>query len=104
MVGFPEEHEGEKWGMSVDVPCDKKDNWRFPSEWEERDNKEILVYNFTDTSPGQSGSPVMGMNPEDILGVHTGESVTRKKNWATYITPPKLEWIAAKFGKPLENY
>ena len=42
----------------------------------------------------------MGMKPTDILGVHTGGKASLKKNWTTYITPAKLEWIANTLGSP----
>ena len=97
VVGFPEEKGGEKWGMVADVPHDKREDWCFSSE---REMKETLEYDFTDTTPGQSGSPVMGMKASDVLGVHTGGSAALNKNWATYITPAKLQWIADVLGSP----
>lgn len=99
VVGFPGEHRGEKWGMTGDVTpscsIDTTRGWSFGygSEYA----GEILVYDFIDTSPGQSGSPVVGL-PTDILGVHTGGSASLKKNWATYITPTKFDWIANSLG------
>ena len=63
VVGFPEEHKDEKWGMTVDVSCDKRE------EWEERDNKEILVYDFIDTSPARSeGKSCHGNEPRRHFG------------------------------------
>ena len=102
VVGFPGEHKGEKWGMTGDVTLSCSigygggiRSWSFGygSEYA----GEILVYDFIDTSPGQSGSPVVGL-PTDILGVHTGGSASLKKNWATYITPTKFDWIANSLG------
>lgn len=108
VVGFPGEKAGEKWGMVVNIPDDKREDWRFDTQEEmdwlqidrEVKEKEILVYQFIDTSPGQSGSPVMAMKASDILGVHTGGSSSLKKNWATYLTPAKLKWIADSLGSP----
>lgn len=97
VVGFPGEHRGEKWGMVAAVPGDKSKDWSFPI-WQKSDGREILEYKFIDTSPGQSGSPVMAMKPRDIIGVHTGGSASLKKNWATYITPAKLRWIVGLLG------
>ena len=106
VVGFPGEHSGEKWGMAADVPRSKAQDWKFgpnpfddDSDEEQKENEpDILTYDFIDTSPGQSGSPVMGMKPADIIGVHTGGSDFQKKNWATHITPKKLQWIAGELG------
>ena len=99
VVGFPGEKAGEKWGMVADIPHDKRDDWHFGRSNDNKEEKEILVYQFVDTSPGQSGSPVMcGGETTIILGVHTGGSSSLKKNWATYITPAKLKWIAAALG------
>ena len=98
MVGFPGEHKGEKWGMVGVIPSEKSDDWSLPKDEEQ----EILVYDFIDTSPGQSGSPVMDSDGSYsfVLGVHTGGSDSRKKNWATYLTQAKLEWIAENVGSP----
>ena len=97
LVGFPgEDKEGEKWGMIVDVPTDKVKDWVFSGD----KYIELLVYDFIDTSPGQSGSAVIhitGQNFEsvyEIIGVHTGGSDIFKKNWATSITPAKFQWIS----------
>lgn len=92
VVGFPAEHKGEKWGMVSDVPRDKIEDWKFKKD----DQKEILVYDFMDTSPGQGGSPVMGMTSKDVIGVHTGGN--RMKKWATYLNSKKIKWIAEKVG------
>ena len=91
VVGFPGEHEGEKWGMAAQVPTNKHKDWNLIE-------KEILVYDFIDTSPGQSGSPIIVGDAYDILGVHTGGSATRGKNWGTYITSTKLSWIESTMG------
>ena len=93
VVGFPEEFEGEKWGMEANVPDDKE------SEWHQfLDNKrEILVYNFVDTTNGQSGSPVM-CESGHIIGVHTGGTSAQKKNLATYLDSSKMQWIKSCLG------
>lgn len=98
VVGFPGEHKGEKWGMAAQVPTDKHKDWHLTE-------KEILVYDFIDTSPGQSGSPIIVGDAFDILGVHTGGSAAQRKNWGTYITSTKLNWIEStvKNGKPCEE-
>ena len=57
-------------------------------------------YNFVDTTAGQSRSPIMGMKPCEIIGVHTGGCDFQKENFGTYITPEKLEWIAEAIGSP----
>ena len=103
VVGFPGEHAGEKWGMRGEVPSEKGEDWHFPAEHETHNKREILVYDFIDTSPGQSGSPVIGSGDGCILGVHTGGSASLKKNWATYITPTKLWWIAKCMRKEVGN-
>ena len=106
VVGFPGEHNGEKWGMAADIPSSKAQNWKFGPHpifdfiTSLANEPDILTYDFIDTSPGQSGSPVMGMKPADIIGVHTGGSASLKKNWATHITPIKLRWIAGTLGHP----
>ena len=76
VIGFPGERNGEKWGMVAETPIDKKNDWNFGL-------KEILVCNFIDTSPGQSGSSVLGMIPRDVIRVRTGGKAALKKNWAT---------------------
>lgn len=106
VVGFPGEHKGEKWGMVGDIPYDKQEGWVFgPDPFSTKkyktEGKEILVYDFIDTSPGQSGSPVIGMDSTEIFGVHTGGSASLKKNWATYISPAKLQWIVDSLGSSL---
>jgi len=60
--------------------------------------REILVYDFIDTSPGQSGSPIMNGYGSDLVGVHTGGSAVMKKNWGTFIDSDKLKWIAESLG------
>ena len=97
LVGFPGEYKGEKWGMRVTVPRDKREEWSCKMDWDESKMKEILVYDFLDSSPGQSGSPIIAEESQ-ILGVHTGGSASLKKNWGTYITPTKLRWIADTLG------
>ena len=99
LVGFPGEYKGEKWGMRATVPYDKREEWSCKMDWDESKMKETLVYDFLDSSPGQSGSPIIA---EDgiTLGVHTGGSASLKKNWGTYITPTKLRWIADTLGSP----
>ena len=95
VVGFPEEFNGEKWGMVVNVPDDKESDWH-----QFLDNKrEILVYNFVDTTNGQSGirSPVM-CESGHIIGVHTGGTSAQKKNWATRLNSSKMQWIKACLG------
>ena len=94
VVGFPAEHSGEKWGMVADIPSDKIEDWKLKKD----EQKEILVYDFIDTSPGQAGSPVMGMTSRDIIGVHTGGSARLKKKWATYLNSTKIKWIAETLG------
>lgn len=98
LIGFPGEKKGEKWGMSVAIPMDKKKDWTYSEE------KKILVYDFIDTSPGQAGSPIMhlGMEqgPYQIVGIHTGGSQIYEKKWGTFITRDKLEWIACCLGRP----
>ena len=90
VVGYPGVHEGEKWGMVEHVPIEKRQDWMFKKDVQ----KKLLVYNFIDTSEGQSGSPVMGMSPRDVIGVHTGGDPILKNNWATYLNRTKLQWIA----------
>ena len=93
VVGFPEEFNGEKWGMEANVPDDKESDWH-----QFLDNKrEILVYNFVDTTNGQSGSPVM-CESGHIIGVHTGGTSVLKKNWATYLDSSKMQWIKSCLG------
>ena len=94
VMGFPVEYEGAKGGMVAHVPRKNIKNWKL------HDNREIFVYQFIDTSAGQSGSPFMGMKPSEILGVHTGGNKVTKKNWATAITSAKLQWIANCLGTP----
>lgn len=94
VVGFPGEYEGEKWGMSADVPKDKKSQ---PDSLELK-RRGILMYDFIDTSPGQSGSPIMNGYGSDLVGVHTGGSAVMKKNWGTFIDSDKLKWIAESLG------
>ena len=99
VVGFPGECEGEKWGMAVEIPSDKRKDWIFSLK--DRP-KKILTYDFIDTSPGQSGSPIMHLGQEscEIIGVHTGASQVYKKKWGTFITPTKLDWIVQCLGRP----
>ena len=96
VVGFPGEHKEEKWGMAVQIPSDRKKDWTFS------ENKEILTYDFIDTSPGQVGSPIMhlGQKSCEIIGVNTGGSAILKKKWGTFITPAKLKWIVESLGSP----
>ena len=102
VVGFPDEHEGEKWGMSRKVPIHLRNKWKFSAELNKR---ELLEYDFIDTSKGQSGSPIMGLEPIFcVIGVHTGGSSEKKKNWGSCITPEKLEWIRDSLGEPWKIY
>ena len=94
VVGAPPEHKREKWGMAAQVPRRNIEDWKLD------ENREIFVYQFFDTSPGESGSPFMGMKPSEILGVHVGGSALLKKYWATAITSAKLQWIAESLGRP----
>ena len=102
-MGFLGEHAGEKWGMVGHVPSDKRNDWDFPWEEEIKDKREILVYDFIDTSPGQSGSPLLGILKCEVIGVHTGGSDSLKRNWATYLTPAKLRWIANTLGQEVHS-
>ena len=114
IVGFPCEYNGEKWGMVADIPISKAQRWKFGPRLKIpflfmiipilSNEPDVLEYDFIDTSPGQSGSPVMGMKPADIIGVHTGGSAILNKNWATCITPTKLRWIAKTLGSPWRVY
>ena len=87
---------GEKWGMTAEVPQTKTDKWR----QQITENQKILEYDFIDTSDGQSGSPIMATDTNHIFGVHNGADNIAGINWGTYITPSKLEWIAAILGHP----
>ena len=88
VVGFPGDNEDEKQGMAEYIPRDKREGWT-------SEDKQILVYDFIDTSPGQTGSPIMHLNKKscEIIGVHTGGSQIYAKKWGTYITQEKLKWI-----------
>ena len=88
VVGFPEEFKGEKWGMVANVPDDMESDWHQFLYNE----SEILVYNFVDTTNGQSGSPVM-CESGHIIGVHTGGAIAQMQNWATYLASSKMQWI-----------
>ena len=92
VVGFPGEYKGEKWGMAADVPKDKNSQ---PGSFKLQKG-EILMYDFIDTSPGQSGSPII--TSSTIVGVHTGGSDIMQKNWGTFIDSDKLKWIADSLG------
>ena len=109
VVGFPKEAQnrevgGEKWGMAAKVPMKQREDFRI-SGIEQRD---CLVYDFIDTSAGQSGSPVMHIMGQDsdseylceIFGVHTGGSDIHIENYATFFTYEKLDWIVQHLGSP----
>lgn len=99
VVGFPSQCNCEKWGVVTPVPIDKREDWKFKKD----EQKEILVYDFIHTSTGQAGSPVMGMSPRDVIGVHVGGNINLKKKWATYLNPTKLKWITDSLGVPLKE-
>lgn len=96
VVGFP---GGEKWGIVREIPIHERENWMFKKD----EQKEILVYDFIDTGPGQAGSPVMGMSPREVIGVHTGGNAVHKIKWATYLNPIKLKWIADTLEIPIKE-
>ena len=106
VVGFPAEVQnrnvgGEKWGMAAKVPMEQREDFG-------NEQRDCLVYNFIDTSPGQSGSPIMHIMGQDsdseyqceIFGVHTGGCEIQKENYATFITYEKLKWIVRCLGSP----
>jgi V8-like Glu-specific endopeptidase len=99
VIGFPVEHMGEKWGMAQEIPPNERIKWKFNKSEE----KNILTYSFIDTSPGQSGSPILGMGPKDVVGVHTGGSAIQKQNWGTYLDWNKLKWIADDLKTPIQE-
>lgn len=105
VVGFPAKAQnrnvgGEKWGMTAMVPMEQRKDFK--------KQRDLLTYNFIDTSEGQSGSPmihIMGQGSDteyqcEIFGVHTGGNNIRKENYATFITYEKLEWIVRHLGNP----
>lgn len=72
------------------------------------------LYYDIDTTPGNSGSPVMvtdknwikqhvGRNgiTKAIIGVHTGGCQYRGLNWGTLITPSLFQWITEKTKQDL---
>ena len=80
VVGFPgrdesDERRGEKWGMDGEITMDKE---------------EIIEYAI-DTTEGQSGSPVMKVESNEILGVHVAAGSLH--NYATRISSQKQSWI-----------
>ena len=97
IVGYPAEKKGDKWGMVVDVPDDKKFEWLNGNSRQ----RDLLVYDFIDTSPGQSGCPIIS-NPGKIVGVHTGGKAALLKNWGTYVSPAKLHWINKVLGVDIQ--
>ena len=97
IVGYPAEKIGDKWGMIADVPDDKKFEWLNANSRQ----RDLLVYDFIDTSPGQSGCPIISY-PGKIVGVHTGGKCALLKNWGTYISPAKLHWINKVLGVDIQ--
>jgi len=92
ITGYPAEKRGELWqGNGTKVTKCKKEG--------------IIYYEDIDTTGGQSGSPIWTQfpdcQPEHIHGVHTGGSAASGKNWGTWFSKDKIEWIA-KFlsGQP----
>ena len=107
VVGFPKKAQnryvgGEKWGMAAKVPVNKREYFSGTKQ------RDLLIYDFIDTSAGQSGSPMMHIMGQDsdseyqceIFGVHTGGCKLRKENYATLITYAKLEWIVQCLRSP----
>jgi V8-like Glu-specific endopeptidase len=82
--------------MAQEIPPNERINWK-------GEEKKILIYSFIDTSPGQSGSPILGMGPNDVIGVHRRGSTTRKKNWGTCLDWNKLKWIADTLKVPIQE-
>jgi V8-like Glu-specific endopeptidase len=99
VVGFPGEYNGEKWGIVREIPIHEREKWTFKKD----EQKDILMYDFIDTGPGQGGSPVMGMSPREVIGVHIGGNAVRKRKWATYLNPVKLKWIADTLEIPIKE-
>jgi len=54
-------------------------------------SKTLLVYNTIDTSPGQSGSPIISKKLK-IIGIHTTGG--GGYNWGTKFTIEILQWVA----------
>merc|ERR1711933_481436 len=95
VIGFPGEIEkkGQLYGMSGDYNVNDKGT--------------LISYKQIDTSRGQSGSPIFCHSEnkydddddifirfDEIIGVHTGGSLARGKNWGTAFNDEKLKWIA----------
>jgi len=62
--------------------------------------KDLIEYSDIDTSPGQSGSPILlqielddGSVEMIIGGIHVAEDPNKPANYGTLITKEKLDWI-----------
>jgi len=63
-------------------------------------SKTLLVYNTIDTSPGQSGSPIISKKLK-IIGIHTTGG--GGYNWGTKFTIEILQWVAQIIDEQIVN-
>ena len=68
---------------------------------EQNNNNTMFFYNAIDTQGGQSGSSIF-LSFRDrisncikygIVGIHTGGSVIKEKNWGVSVNNKKIEWV-----------
>eukprot|EP01084_Bolivina_argentea_P222030 375915_1 len=62
-------------------------------------DNSLFFYNAIDTEPGQSGAPIFipgyGDKHPIVVGIHTGGSKAKEKNWGIVLDEYKKKWMHA---------
>jgi len=90
VMGYPGENDkvGDMYQMTGSLHCAKN----------KPQGTQILFYKDIDTTPGQSGSPLLVMVDSywQIVGIHVGFLEADKCNVATGISPTVYAWIGSQ--------
>jgi len=91
VIGYPGEYNEKLYKMEGTIfEIRKLENGR-----------KLILYNDIDTSPGQSGSPVLlkKNNKWFIIGIHVGYDRSLNVNIATAITNDVYDWVEDQMNK-----
>eukprot|EP01084_Bolivina_argentea_P105858 189584_1 len=108
LYGYP----GDKYGLFCGMEGSCKgtgtlfDDGGYNHWYEFADGGQVITYSDVDTNGGQSGSPIIYKNDihyHILIGVHTGGSTFKGKNWGTEIHGDHLGWIGTTMGLDVDE-
>jgi len=92
VVGFPLMYQFNKTTAMVEMSGKLKYKKAKTMTW----TKSLITYPI-DTTGGQSGSPIIAVGKEDVIGVHTKGNMM--DNFGVYLNKEKIKWVNRETGK-----